>query len=478
MRKIRVENQSSKNEILYICPLIFTICMKEIERLLRDRPEYRWGVLAIVSFIMAANYYFFDALSPLQSALETNLHFSASDYGVMQSFYSFPNTFLLMAIFGGIILDRLGIRITGSVFCGFMLLGGAVVVYSTSDYYLNGGFGYHFMNSFWTSVNPAVKMMSLGQLFFGLGAETSIVVINKILVKWFKGREIAFAFAINLSIARIGSFLAFQLTPRFDQWHVAIYFAALLLFIAFLAFFIYQFFDRKIDRQEKSDSLLTEEDIFRWSDFTGLIKNRSFIYISLICLCFYSAVFPFLKYAPNFFESKFGLPPASSSQIPSLLPLGAILFTPLFGWIVDRWGKAASLMIYGSLILTLCHVLLTVTSFTPYALIIMLGIAFSLVPAAMWPSVSRIVDERRIGTAFGTMASIQNFGMWFFTLIAGKILELTPIASNGTAHYNYTNTMIVFSGLGLLGLLFALLLRREDRIKNLGLDLPMKQKKA
>ncbi len=451
--------------------------MTILKKSLNDSATVRWSVMLLISVTMGVSYYLYDVYSAIKSVLQTELGISSTHYGLLVSFYSFPNTFLLMAILGGVILDRLGIRITGSVFCGFMLLGGLIVVYSTSDYFVNGGWGNGFMSSFWPSVNPSVKMMSLGQLFFGLGAETSIVVINKILVKWFKGREIAFAFAINLSIARIGSFLAFQLTPRFEHWYVGIHFAALLLFIAFLAFFFYMFFDRKIDRQEKAEGLLTEEDIFRWSDFTGLIKNRSFIYIALICLCFYSAVFPFLKYAPNFFESKFGLSPDTSSQIPSLLPLGAILFTPLFGWIVDRWGKAASLMIYGSLILTLCHVLLTVSTITPFILIIILGIAFSLVPAAMWPSVSRIVDEKRIGTAFGTMASIQNFGMWFFTLLAGKILELTPIASSGTAHYDYRNTMVVFSLLGLLGFVFALLLRREDRVKKLGLDLPMKQRK-
>ncbi len=452
--------------------------MGDKERLLRDNPAARWGVMGIVSFIMAANYYFYDALSPLQSTLEIKLHFSAADYGLMQSFYSFPNTFLLMAIFGGILLDKFGIRLIGTLFCAFMLVGASLVVYSTSDTYLSGGPAFHLMSSFWTSVNPSVKMMSLGQLFFGLGAETTIVVVNKILVRWFKGREIAFAFAINLSIARIGSFLAYRLSPRLIEpaWNTAVWFAGFLVLLALLAFFIYIFFDRRLSRQEKLGGEVTEEDIFRWKDFTGLLHNRAFIYITLICLCFYSAVFPFLKYAPNFFESKFGLPLAASSDIPSYLPLGAIFFTPIFGWIVDHWGRGASLMIYGSLLLTLCLSLLIFTPLTPYVPILFLGVAFSLVPASMWPLVSRIVEENRIGTAFGTMSSIQNFGMWFFTLIAGYILELTPTPNH--TGYIYTNTILVFASLGLLGLLFSFLLKREDRRLKLKLDMPLRENAA
>jgi len=280
--------------------------MENIKQTLRDKPSARWAMMIIVSFLMAANYYFYDALSPLKTLLQEKLNFSSQDFGIVAGFYAFPNTFLLMAILGGIILDKMGIRPTGLLFAVFMMIGALVTAYGTTEYYANGGFGYELMGSFFTSYSPELKMMSLGMLIFGLGAETSIVVTSKILVKWFKGHEIALAFALNLGIARIGTALAFNLSPRLvmpDFWAAPVWFAAMLLLIGFLVFLVYIMYDVKLDRQmHTKTSLIGKDEEFHISDLGKLFTNRSFLFITALCVTFYAAVFPFLKFAPDFFH--------------------------------------------------------------------------------------------------------------------------------------------------------------------------------
>ncbi len=453
--------------------------MNKIKQVLRDSASARWGVLLLISYVMAANYYFYDALAPLKSALQEHLGFSSEDYGWVQGFYAFPNTFLLMAIFGGIILDKIGIRITGMVFVVFMVFGAFVTAYGTTTYYGNGGFGFNFMGSFLTRFSPQVKMMALGMLLFGLGAETSIVVISKTIVKWFKGREIALAFGINLGIARIGSTLAFRLGPRMMEpdWTTPVWFAVSLISIALLGFLVYMVLDLKLDRQIKQENLLDKEEEFRFKDFIDLISNRSFIYITILCVTFYAAVFPFLKYAPDFFHNKFNVPEKTAGDIASWLPLSTVIFTPIFGYLVDRIGKGTLFMIFGSSILVVIHLLFTFTHVNPYILISLLGIAFSLVPAAMWPSVAKIVSTNKIGTAYGTMFSMQNLGLFAVPIAAGIILDNTNpgITSEMLKHgsvLNYTPTMVMFVGFGIIGVIFAFLLKHNDKTSGYGLDLP------
>lgn len=401
--------------------------MEQIKRTLRDKPAARWAMMVIVSLLMAANYYFYDALSPLKEILTEKLNFSSGDYGIFTGMYAFPNTFLLMAIVGGVILDKLGIRPTGLLFAAFMLVGAFLTAYGASDYYSNGGFGYEFMDSFWKSYSPELKMMSLGMLIFGLGAETSIVVVSKVLVKWFKGYEIALAFGLNLGIARVGTALAFNLSPRLilgDNWTFPIWFAVMLLLITFLAFLIYIMYDIKLDRQQKTKmELLDAEDKFQFKDLIGLFTNKSFLFITALCVTFYAGVFPFLKFAPDLFFNKYGFSLQSSGDIASLLPYATALFTPIFGAVVDKYGKSATLMIFGSLTLLIVHVMFGLTNFDVYVLIILLGIAVSLVPAAMWPSVAKIVPTSRIGSAYGTMFSLQNLGLFAVPILAGMVLD-------------------------------------------------------
>ncbi len=392
---------------------------------LKDSALIRWLVLLVSSAIMFFNYYFYDALSPLKDLMQDNLGFTSSEYGTFMSAYSFPNVFLAMAVLGGIILDKIGIRITGFVFILFMALGSALTAYGASDYYLAGGVGYEFMSSFWTSVSPSLKMMWLGFFLFGLGAETSIVVLSKVIVKWFKGKEIALALGLNVAIGRLGTALALTLSPQLAQieWTNAIWFGTMLLWIGLLTFIIYMLLDIKIDRQIKESIPHDPEDEFKWSDLRFLVTNKTFIIITLLCVTFYSAVFPFVKYAPDLLMNKFGMARGISGNISSILMFGTIVLTPLFGWIADYKGKSATLMYLGSFLLIIAHLMFAKTMINPIIPIFILGVAFSLVPAAMWPAVTKIVGERQIGTAYGFMFSVQNIGLWALPILIGVVLD-------------------------------------------------------
>ncbi len=430
-------------------------------------PSIRWIILLLVSLTIATNYYVYDAMSSIKSVMQSELGFSNADYGLLISFYSFPNTFLLMSIFGGIILDKWGIRKTGFLFVGLCVLGVLLSAYASSPFFAAGSFDYNLLNSFLPEYSPALKLLMLGRLLFGLGAETSIVVVNKIIAKWFKGKELAFAFAVNISIARLGTAAALILSPVFSTdpstWYYAIWIAAMLMSIGFLTFVIYTIYDAKLSPKDDSSAKLAADEEFRMSDIWDLLRNKSFIYICLLCVTFYSAVFPFQAYCPDLLHNKFGLSLSWSGTLTSVIIWGTIIFTPLFGSFVDRRGKRASLMIMGSVLLIISHLTLGLTYVSPYVAMFVLGIAFSLVPAAMWPSVAMIVEEKKLGTAYGVMASIQNLGLWGFPILAGYLLDATNRGvSADSGQLDYTWTILMFAGLGVLGLAFAFLLKNAD----------------
>ena len=452
--------------------------MNAIKRKLSESPAARWGILLLMGIVLSANYYFYDAFSTLKDLLTREFNFTNTHYGLFVSFYSIPNTFLLMAVVGGIILDKLGIRRAGFIFIFFMALGAVLTAYGASTIYTVGAPGYRFMQSFLPQYSPELKMMLLGRFFYGLGAETSIVVASKVLVKWFKGKDLALAFGLKVGFGRLGTFAAFQVSPvlaldgaRLDT---AIWFAAILVCMALLSFIVYIMFDLKFDREVQAVKETAPEEKFALRDILKVITNRAYILIALLCVTFYSAIFPFTSYAPDFFLNKFGMTTVQSGQITSLLPLGTLIFTPLFGLFIDRKGYSASAMILGSLTLFAVHLTFALTPVKPHVPMILLGVAFSLVPAAMWPSMVKLVREKEIGTAYGLMYSIQNLGLWGFPIIAGLILD----ASNpGPPEIlNYQPTMLMFAALGLLGLVFALLLKWSDKKYDYGMEGPLNKK--
>lgn len=445
---------------------------------LSESKYLRWGILFLVGFILSVNYYFYDAFSTLKDLLLLEFGFTNTQYGLFVSFYSIPNTFLFMAVIGGIILDKLGIRRTGFMFIFFMAFGAILTAYGASDMYQNG-VGYGLMSSFLPNYSPELKMMLLGRFFYGLGAETSIVVVSKVLVKWFKGKDLALAFGLKVGFGRLGTFAALNLSPVLAKGgqalDTAVWFAGVLVCIGLLAFVVYMLFDLRYDKEvEEEQVLLTEKDKFKLSDVTDILTNRAYLFIALLCVTFYSAVFPFVAYAPDFFADKFGMSDIVSGRITSLLPLGTMIFTPIFGAIIDRLGKGATVMIYGSAILLVVHLTFALTNFPPYILMVLLGISFSLVPASMWPTMVKLVKEKEIGTAYGLMYSIQNLGLWGFPIIAGMILDATNPGNPEVL--NYTYAILMFAGLGFLGLFFGFMLKRNDKKYGLGVDQPLNKK--
>jgi len=457
--------------------------MKEQLISLKENVKMRWSVLLIVSLIMAANYYFYDALSPLKEKIQLNLGFSNQQYGFLQSTYSISNVFLFMAVIGGVLLDKWGIRFTGIGFTFFMACGSVLTFYGSSDAFIQGGFGYDFMNSFLTKYTPAYKMMTFGYFLFGLGAETSIVVITTIVVKWFKGKELALALGLNLAMARMGQGFSFFFSDRLSTehfWNRPILLGALMLSIGFLFFIVYSLIDAKLDRQISFRQEMDETEKFKVSDILKIIRIPSFIYITLLCVTFYAAFFPFLKYATDLLHNKFTLTTAVAGRLTSVPIFFTVLFTPVFGWFADKKGKSASMMIYSSILLIVAHLTLTFTMIHPIIPLGLLGIAFSLIPAAMWPAVSKIIDQNKLGTAYGIMFSVQNFGLWLFPILIGMILDKTnpnvtaAMVEAGTATYDYTYSILMLAAIGIVGIVFALLLKHEDKTSGFGLELPNK----
>ena len=452
--------------------------MEQVRKAMNDKPWLRWGVLFLTGFVLSVNYYFYDAFSTLKDLLVKEFGFTNTDYGLFVSFYSIPNTFLFMAVIGGIILDKVGIRKTGFTFVFFMAFGAVLTAYGATDYYREGGVGYGIMSSFWTGYSPELKMMLLGRFFYGLGAETSIVVVSKILVKWFKGRDLALAFGLKVGFGRLGTALALNLSPIIAdggaKLSTAIWFAAVLVLAGLLAFMVYMLMDLKLDRQL---ALVEEKKIaekFQFRDIIKLLTNPAYVLIALLCVTFYSAVFPFNAFAPDLLLHKFGMSEVESGRFTSLMPIATLIFTPIFGLFIDKRGRAATLMIFGSLALLLVHLSFAYTYIPPFIPMILLGIAFSLIPATMWPSMVKLVDDKIIGTAYGLMYSIQNLGLFLFPILAGIILDVSNPDNPETLDYTATMTMFVI--LSAFGLLFAIMLKNQDSKHGFGVELPLNQR--
>jgi len=444
----------------------------------------RWAVLAAMSLVIFSNYYLYDCFSTLKAALQTELGATSTDWGLIRNFYNVPNTFLFMALLGGIFLDRFGIRKTGFVFTLLCALGGVVTAYGVSDAFRSGGFGYGVMNSFLPNISPELKMMMFGRLLFGLGAETQIVMLNKVLAKWFLGKELAFAFGLNLGVARLGSALGMSISPRIAEGHgfnSALWLGSVVMISGLILFLIYMLIDYRDEkiRGVVETGKLAADEKFRISDITDLLKNHSYILIILLCASFYAVVFPFQDYLADLLKHKYGFDEVKAGDFTSMIPYAAAICTILFGAFVDRKGKRASLMLGGSLLLVVSHLCFALTHISPWILVPLFGIAFSLVPAAMWPAVALIVPERRLGTAYGFMTWMQNLWWWAMALFAGWVLDktnpnVTPETLQlGTGVYDYTWTMLAFVGLGIVAVLVAIGLKiNESGPRGHGLELP------
>jgi nitrate/nitrite transporter NarK len=456
--------------------------METITNTLRDSKVARWVALGVVSFTMLCGYYLTDVMAPLKPMLEKELLWNSAEYGFFTSAYGWFNVFLFMLIIGGIILDKMGVRFTGKMATIIMVIGTAIKYWAISTNSLDG--------SEFLGMKAQVVIAGLGFAIFGVGVEVAGITVSKIIVKWFKGKELALAMGLEMATARLGTALALAVSApvasAFGTVSTPVLVGLILLCIGMISFFIYSFRDRKLDESIAAEAnrtgLKDDEESFRISDIVAIIKNKGWWYIAILCVLFYSSVFPFLKYASDLMVNKFGVNPELAGTIPALLPFGTILLTPLFGNLYDRKGKGASIMILGSILLIFVHAMFSIPFLkqTPVAifLIIILGIGFSLVPSAMWPSVPKIIPEKQLGSAYALIFWVQNWGLMGVPALIGWVLNRYCITGTHLVDgvqvpsYDYTIPMIIFTAFGILALVFALLLKAEDKKKGYGLEKP------
>jgi len=399
--------------------------MEELINTLRDSKKARWTALIIVSFSMFGAYYFNYALSPVKPMLESILGWNSSDFGIYTSSYTWFNVFLFMLIFSGIVLDKMGVRFTGIAATLMMSLGTGLNYWALIHVFPDGAMIF--------GIKTQVVISAIGFGIFGVGTEAGGITVSKAIVKWFKGKEMALAMGMQMSIARLGTAVALGIAlplAKTYSYSSPVLLAFVFMLIALTAFIIYTFMDRRLDA---SIALNTQgnatEDAFELKDILFIIRNRGFWYIAILCVLFYSAVFPFLFYATDLMINKYHVNPNLAGLIPGLLPFGTIFLTPLFGTVYDKRGKGATIMIIGSIILIFVHGILAIPFLNAWwlaaALVIILGIGFSLVPAAMWPSVPKIIPEKQLGTAYAVIFWIQNIGLWAIPLLLGIVLNMT-----------------------------------------------------
>ena len=442
------------------------------------KPYFRWLVLAIMSLICFAQYFIYDSITPLGTLIKAppaqgGLGFSGSQYGLLFSAYAVANVFLLMLLVAGVLVDKLGLKKSGILYGFLCFLGAALTALGAMEGLprLLGPAYEWLRTAFLPEWSPELKVMLLGRAIYGVGAEAILVVNNKVLARWFKGKELAFAYGLNLTIMRLGTFLALNVqAPVATHWGLrnALWFAALLMLLGFSTFFIYLWLERKA--RGRAGAPIAEggagqpAEKFRLKEVFTF--SPSFWFISLLCVTFYSAVFPFQAYAPDILVQKFKYSEILAGTIASALIFGTMIFTPIFGWLVDRFGKRAKLMMLGSVLLIPCHLMIGYTYIPPVIPIFIVGIALSLVPAALWAAIPMMVPENRLGTAFGVVGYIQNVGLMLFPYLAGRISDAhtTQQVINGqaVAVVDYRSTMLMFALLGAVGFVFSILLKRAD----------------
>ena len=447
-----------------------------LKRFLNDSIVARWTALILIALMMFFAYMFVDVMSPLKSLVETSRGWDSSAFGTYAAAEYILNVcgFLIIA---GIILDKMGVRFTGTLSASLMVIGAVVKYIGISDWFQTTAFC-GWLDSWWVAMPGSAKMAALGFMVFGCGCEMAGTTVSKAIAKWFKGKEMALAMGLEMAIARLGVFAVMWLSPAvsemFDNSVVApVAFCTCLLLVGLINFIVFSVMDTKLDRQLVAAGEATEEkspeDEFHIKDLGKIFSSKMFWLVALLCVLYYSAIFPFQRYAPNFLEVTLGVDSATAAQLFSCFPILAMCLTPLLGIFLDHKGKGASMLMIGAVIMIVCHLsfafLLPVFPYKWFAvlLIVILGVSFSLVPAALWPSVPKIIDEKILGSAYCLIFWVQNIGLCLVPLLIGVVLNATG---------GYLVPMIIFSSFGVLAFIFSLLLKVEDRRKGFGLELP------
>ncbi len=455
--------------------------VKAIQKTLRDSAVARWAVLVLVASMMFFAYMFVDILSPLASLLEETLDWDRGDFGTYAAGEYLLNVFGFLII-AGIILDKMGVRFTGLLSASLMVIGAAIKYWGISWSEANT---VEWLNAWWPAMPGSAKLAMFGFMIFGCGCEMAGTTVSKILAKWFKGKEMALAMGLEMAIARLGVFAAMWLAPMLSSHYAVdgtnsvtapLLFATLLLVIGLINFFVFTIMDKAFDNQLVAIGEATAEkdpeDEFHVSDLKQILTSKMFWIVALLCVLYYSAIFPFQRFATNFLEETLAISNAEAAGLFKWFPILAMVLTPFLGAFIDYKGKGASMMLLGAVIMIACHSVFAfvLPAYPSKALalvtILVLGVSFSLVPASMWPSVPKIIDEKVLGSAYCLIFWVQNIGLCLVPLLIGKL----RVATNG-----YLVPMIVFASFGVMAFLLSLALKVEDKKKNYGLELPNKK---
>lgn len=444
-----------------------------IQRKLNDSAAARWTALVLIALAMFFAYMFVDVMSPLQSLIESKL--KGWDSGVFGTYAA--SEYILnvcgFLILAGIILDKCGVRFTGILSTSLMVIGASIKFIGISDWFQATAMC-DWLNSWWTTLPGSAKMASFGFMVFGCGCEMAGITVSKAIAKWFKGKEMALAMGLEMAIARLGVFAVFSVSPKiatyFDNSVVApIAFCTVLLIIGLINFIVFSVMDAKLDKQlgETTTDEPTEE--FKVSDLGRIFSSKMFWIVALLCVLYYSAIFPFQRYATNYLEVTLHIENEAAADLFRWFPILAMILTPVLGSFLDHKGKGATMLMLGSLIMIACHLsfalLLPIYPSKWFALliIVVLGVSFSLVPAALWPSVPKIIDPVILGSAYSLIFWIQNIGLCFVPLIIGMTLKATG---------GYLVPMLIFASLGVLALILSFALKAFDKKKGFGLEEP------
>lgn len=453
-----------------------------IKNTLRDNAWARWMVLILVASMMFFAYMFVDILSPLASLLNDSLSWDQGVFGTYAAGEYILNVFGFL-ILAGIILDKTGVRFTGMLSASLMVVGAAIKYIGISDWF--GANEIVWLNSWWSSMPGSAKMAMFGFMIFGCGCEMAGTTVSKILAKWFKDKEMALAMGLEMAIARVGVFAAMWLSPLIsakfgtsDNNSVVapLLFASILLVIGLINFFVFTIMDNRFDKQliaiGEATAPTDSEEEFHVSDLGQIFSSKMFWIIALLCVLYYSAIFPFQRFATNYLEETLSISNAEAAGLFKWFPILAMILTPFLGLFIDYKGKGASMMLLGAVIMIICHSVFAFvlpqypSKVLALITILVLGVSFSLVPASMWPSVPKIIDEKVLGSAYCLIFWVQNIGLCLVPLLIGKL----RVATDG-----YLVPMIVFTSFGIMAFILSLLLKVEDRNKGYGLELPNKK---
>lgn len=456
----------------------------------------RWTALVLLAMAMFFGYIFMDILSPLMSMLQEYRGWDPTAYGRYTGSETFLNVFVFFLIFAGIILDKMGVRFTAILSGAVMVAGASINYLAVSDAFVGSSVEAFFTNNLnipeqWWNITPfyagmpaSAKCSAIGFMIFGCGVEMAGITVSRGIVKWFKGKEMALAMGCEMALARVGVAVVMVGSPFVASKIGAVpsvsrpvLFAVILLIIGLISFIAYAFMDKKLEKQ-MGESGEEKDDPFKLSDLKYLFGSKVFWLVAILCVLYYSAIFPFQKYAINMLQCNLGLSAETAGLIFFWFPIGAAAITPFLGNFLDKRGKGATMLIYGALLMILCHLtfafILPATKSVVVAVIgiVLLGISFSLVPASLWPSVPKLVDEKLLGSAYAVIFWIQNIGLYLFPMIIGMVISATNPGVTDPLKYNYTVPMVVFASLGVLALVFGLWLKALDAKKHYGLEQP------